>query len=67
VTHDPFVPVALRKLDNVVLAPHNGGATWESRGEQTIAIARNTVAHIRGEYVGPLIESGQSLNATASR
>ena len=53
VSHDPFVPVALRKLDNVVLAPHNGGATWDSRGAQTSAIARNIVAHIKGGYVTP--------------
>src|SRR3984893_15512651 len=53
VSHDPFVPLALRKLDNVVLAPHNGGATWDSRGAQTSAIARNIVAHIKGEYVTP--------------
>jgi glyoxylate reductase len=53
VSHDPFVPHALRKLDNVVLAPHNGGATWDSRGAQTSAIARNIVAHIKGEYVTP--------------
>jgi glyoxylate reductase len=53
VSHDPFVPLALRKLDNVILAPHNGGATWDSRGAQTSAIARNIVAHIRGEYVAP--------------
>ena len=47
VTHDPHVPVALRKLDNVVLAPHNGGATWDSRGAQTSAIARSIVTAIK--------------------
>ena len=36
---DPFIPEALRKLDNVILTPHNGGATWDSRGTQTLAIA----------------------------
>lgn len=27
VPYDPPVPIELRKLDNVILAPHNGGAT----------------------------------------
>jgi lactate dehydrogenase-like 2-hydroxyacid dehydrogenase len=31
VTYDPHVPVELRKLDNTILVPHNGGATWEVR------------------------------------
>jgi glyoxylate reductase len=37
--HNAFIPQRLRKLDNVVLAPHNGGATYDSRGRQTLAIA----------------------------
>lgn len=43
VVHDAYIPEALRKLDNVVLTPHNGGATWESRGRQTLAIANAIV------------------------
>lgn len=39
VVHNAFVPERLRRLDNVVLAPHNGGATYDSRGRQTLAIA----------------------------
>ena len=50
-THDPFVPEALRKLDNVILAPHNGGATWEVRGSRTASIARNMVRLMRGERI----------------
>ena len=50
---ESFVPHALRKMDNVVLAPHNGGATWDSRGHQTGTIAKSIVAHIRGEFVAP--------------
>lgn len=46
VTHDPFVPLELRKLDNVVLTPHNGGATWDSRTRQTVGMARALVDHI---------------------
>lgn len=40
VVPDPFVPHALRKMDNVVLAPHNGGATWDSRAAFTKRIAK---------------------------
>jgi glyoxylate reductase len=54
VTHDPYVPVALRKLDNVVLAPHNGGATWDSRSAQTSAIARSIVAAIKASGEQPV-------------
>jgi glyoxylate reductase len=46
VVHDPFVPLELRRMDNVVLAPHNGGATWDSRTRQTLGMARALVAHI---------------------
>ena len=47
VVHEPFVPLALRKLDNVVLTPHNGGATWDSRTRQMTGIAQGLVAHIK--------------------
>jgi lactate dehydrogenase-like 2-hydroxyacid dehydrogenase len=43
---DAYIPERLRKLDNVVLQPHNGGATWDSRGRQTLAIADAIVADI---------------------
>jgi glyoxylate reductase len=49
VTPSPWVPPAFYKLDNVVLAPHNGGATWDSRGEMTSRIAQAIVADIKGE------------------
>jgi glyoxylate reductase len=47
VVHEPFVPMALRKLDNVVLTPHNGGATWDSRTRQMTGIAQGLVDHIK--------------------
>lgn len=48
VVHDAYIPEALRKMDNVVLVPHNGGATWDSRGRQTLAIANAIVDDIIG-------------------
>jgi phosphoglycerate dehydrogenase-like enzyme len=48
-THDPHVPQALLKLDNVILAPHNGGATWAVRGTRMASVARGVVKMINGE------------------
>jgi len=45
----PWVPEELRKLDNVVLAPHNGGATWDVRGRKALSVARGMVRMMRGE------------------
>ncbi len=36
---DPIVPQTLREMDNVVLAPHNGGATYDSRSFQIMPLA----------------------------
>jgi glyoxylate reductase len=46
VVYDAFIPEVLRKMDNVILVPHNGGATWDSRGRQTLAIANAIVDDI---------------------
>ena len=47
-TYDPHVPDELRMLDNVILAPHNGGATWDVRGSRNASVARGMVATMRG-------------------
>jgi glyoxylate reductase len=47
-TETPHVPDALRALENVILTPHNGGATWEGRGRRTASVARGLVALIKG-------------------
>jgi len=43
------------KMDNVILAPHNGGATWDARGELANATARQIVALIAGEHPEGLV------------
>jgi glyoxylate reductase len=53
-THDPAPSEALYRLDNVILTPHNGGATWDVRGEMTETAARNIIAMIRGERLPTL-------------
>jgi lactate dehydrogenase-like 2-hydroxyacid dehydrogenase len=49
VSQDPAVPDELCKLDNVILTPHNGGATWEVRGRKAASVAQGMVAMMRGE------------------
>jgi glyoxylate reductase len=56
-THDPFVPPELCKLDNVILAPHNGGATWAVRGARMSSVARNVVKMVRGERPNGILNS----------
>ena len=36
---DPYVPQSLREMNNVILAPHNGGATFDSRSFQVMPLA----------------------------
>ncbi|HYM71042.1 MAG TPA: NAD(P)-dependent oxidoreductase [bacterium] len=57
VTHDPEPNPDLYELPNVILAPHNGGATWDVRGEMTASCARNIVAWIHGERPPGLLQS----------
>jgi glyoxylate reductase len=52
---DPWVPEELCKLDNVILAPHNGNATWDIRGRKTASIAQGMVAMMRGERPASLL------------
>jgi lactate dehydrogenase-like 2-hydroxyacid dehydrogenase len=44
--YDSYIPEALREMDNVVLTPHNGGATHDSRRTGTLAVANAIVDDI---------------------
>ena len=55
VTYDPHVPIELRKLDNVILNPHNGGATWEVRGARAASVARGIVTMLNGSRAPGLL------------
>ncbi|MDF2383604.1 2-hydroxyacid dehydrogenase [Nostoc ellipsosporum NOK] len=48
---EPEVPEALRALDNVVLAPHQGSATEEGRAEMRDLVLANLDAHFAGHPV----------------
>jgi D-3-phosphoglycerate dehydrogenase len=46
---EPKLAPGLRKLDNVVLAPHLGSATTETRRNMSIMAAENLIAGLRGK------------------
>ena len=47
--HEPQLADGLRELDNVVLIPHLGSATIETRTAMALLAARNTVAVLAGD------------------
>lgn len=46
--HEPMVPQSLLELDNVVLLPHIGSATHETRDEMARICARNIIEVLEG-------------------
>lgn len=46
---EPQVPEALRRLENVVLLPHQGSATHKTRAAMGDLVVRNLRAHLRGD------------------
>jgi lactate dehydrogenase-like 2-hydroxyacid dehydrogenase len=49
---EPRVPEALFQMENVVLTPHIGSATHETRGAMADLVVNNLRAHLKG---GPLL------------
>jgi phosphoglycerate dehydrogenase-like enzyme len=47
--HEPDVPQELLGLPNVVLTPHLGSATWQTRAKMTRLVVDNLLAVERGE------------------
>jgi glyoxylate reductase len=47
--HEPSVHPGLLELENVVLLPHLGSATLETRTAMAVLAARNAIAVVRGE------------------
>ena len=57
--HEPDVHEGLLDLDNVVLLPHLGSATVETRTAMATAAARNVLAVLRGEQpISPIAAPG---------
>lgn len=46
---EPHVPEEMLKMDNVVLLPHIGSATTETRGKMGQLVVGNLIAHFNGE------------------
>ena len=46
---EPRVPEALKRLEQVVLSPHQGSATRESRAEMAALVLANLDAHFSGQ------------------
>jgi len=47
--NEPEVPYALKELDNVVLLPHIGSATVETRNNMAVLVAKNVLAVLKGK------------------
>ena len=47
--NEPQVPQALRRLDNVVLSPHQGSATHQTRRKMGELVVANLEAHFAGD------------------
>jgi glyoxylate reductase len=62
--HEPSVHPGLLELENVVLLPHLGSATLETRTAMGVLAARNAVAVLRGE--DPLTPVTPALTAAPS-
>lgn len=46
---EPLLAEGLTKLPNVVLCPHIGSATWETRTKMGVMAAENTIAALQGK------------------
>jgi glyoxylate reductase len=54
---EPRLSPGLAELDNVVLTPHTGSATYESRDRMAVMAGENLVAGLRGERPPNLVNA----------
>lgn len=47
--HEPAVPEEMKKMDNVVLSPHVGGGTFETRSKMGQLVVQSFLAHFSGK------------------
>ncbi len=57
---EPAPPEELYEMDNVILTPHIGSATWESRNEMSMLATENMIAMIKGE-TPPNLQNPEAL------
>jgi glyoxylate reductase len=53
--HEPRVPASLKRLSNVVLLPHVGSATLETRTRMAVLAAKNLIAALSGRIPQNLV------------
>ncbi|MBZ4687303.1 MAG: glyoxylate reductase [Clostridia bacterium] len=53
--NEPLVPKELLQMENVVLAPHVGSATLETRSRMAVMAAQNIIAALNGEEIPNLV------------
>jgi glyoxylate reductase len=46
--HEPKIPEELKKLDNVILQPHTGSGTIETRTKMALMVAENLIEGLKG-------------------
>lgn len=63
--HEPAISEGLKHLNNCIIVPHVGTATWETRQEMANAMIDNIIAYIHNDYAHMTIvkELRDSLNA----
>jgi lactate dehydrogenase-like 2-hydroxyacid dehydrogenase len=67
-TDEPYVPVRLRGLDNVVLLPHIGGVTVRSLSMTRELVLRNLDQYLtRGTLTTPVVPPNSSLRPAIDR
>ena len=64
---EPAPPEELFKMDNVILTPHIGSATWESRDQMAMLAAENLIAMIKGETPPNLVNPEAPAQAGSQR
>lgn len=59
--NEPFLTPGLEKLDNVVLLPHIGSATYETREKMSEMVALNVIAALEGKVPPNLVPEQKSI------
>ena len=53
--NEPAIEPGLLELDNVVMTPHTGSATYETRDRMAVMAAENLLAALRGDVPEHLV------------
>ena len=62
--HEPKIPEELKKLDNVILQPHTGSGTIETRTKMALIAAENLIEGLKGNIPPNCVNKEIFLNKT---